>query len=158
VGPPDEDVELLRHLSYKFLKPSIDSLAENKKDLNDPIVPSEPKILKIRKVKRDDNDELSQDPEVCKRSVVYDDDEESDKKKKKVSLKRKRVEENVKSKRVLVDFGDWSSDVCSSDLFSNVFSCCQVGPPDEDVELLRHLSHKLLKHSIDALVENEENI
>jgi hypothetical protein len=46
-----------------------------------------------------------------------------------------------------------SSSVISK--FSNVFSCCQVGPPDEDLELLRHLSHKFLKPPVN---ENELNV
>jgi hypothetical protein len=59
--------------------------------------------LKARKVKRDDNDDEFQETEVSKRSVICDDDEESDEKRK-INLKRKRVDENNKPKRVSIEF------------------------------------------------------
>jgi hypothetical protein len=114
VGPPEEDIEFLRHFSRKILNPSLVGANENKVVLkeneenlnkNDPIVPSDPERLKARKSKRNDNDDMLLETEICKRSVVYDDDEESDEKKKKLNIKRKRVDESVKPKRVLVDFG-----------------------------------------------------
>jgi hypothetical protein len=39
--------------------------------------------------------------------------------------------------------------------FSNVFSCCQVGPPEEDIELLRHISRKLLDPPV--VISNDKN-
>jgi hypothetical protein len=38
--------------------------------------------------------------------------------------------------------------------FSNVFICCMVGPPEEDVDILRRLSQKLLNP---PLVINNDN-
>jgi hypothetical protein len=63
VGPPDEDIELLRHLSHKFLNPPVNVMNENKPNekenenkmnMEEMVVPSNVNKLKSRKVKRDD--------------------------------------------------------------------------------------------------------
>jgi hypothetical protein len=99
-------------------------------------------------------------------------------------LKRKRINE---LKRVSIDFGPCasppyippnlpstpsqspskktsssssSSSSTSSVLskFSKVFSCCQVGPPEEDIELLRHLSYSLITPPVNLVKENKGNV
>jgi hypothetical protein len=111
VGPPDEDVELLRHLSHSLLVPPVNLVEEVKANdgemvsnvnMGETIVPSDSKKLKSRKVKRDDNENEFLETETCKRSVICDDDEESDEKKKKRNLKRKRFNE---PRRESIDFG-----------------------------------------------------
>jgi hypothetical protein len=111
VGPPKEDIDLIRRLSKRLENPpmSLSMDINNKefivnnhsdtplKDTNrvefikeedatneSPDTPSS-KRIKSRKVKRDDND---QEIETCKKSVLCDDDEESDKEKK-VNLKER---------------------------------------------------------------------
>jgi hypothetical protein len=114
VVPPVEDIELLRHLSQKILNPPVVVTNENNSvirenevtlNMNESFVPLDAKKLKARKLKRDDNDDMSLKTEVCKKSVLYDDDGESDEKKRKFNVKRKRVEDIIKPKRILVDFG-----------------------------------------------------
>jgi hypothetical protein len=109
VGPPDEDIELLLHLSHKFLNPPVsvvnESKVNGKKNENDlsmeeTIVPSNVNKLRARKVKRDDDDNEFLDMEVCKRSVICDDDEESDEKKKKRNLKRELM--NLNGSRLIL--------------------------------------------------------
>jgi hypothetical protein len=125
VGPPEEDIELIRHLSHKLLNPplvigddfkivpSVPLASESQvapiSDLNkddvameETIVPSATSKLKSRKIKRDDD--KIQEAEVCKRSVICDDDEDSDEKRR-TNLKRKRVDEISKPKRESIEFG-----------------------------------------------------
>jgi hypothetical protein len=96
VGPPDEDVKLLHHLSHHLLVPLVNFVKEVKVNdgemisnvnMEETIIPSDSKKLKSRNVKRDDENEFLE-TEICKRSVICDDDEESDEKKKKRNLKR----------------------------------------------------------------------
>jgi hypothetical protein len=78
-------------------------------NMNESIIPSDAKKLKARKLKRNDNDDILLETEICKKSVLCDDDEESDEKKRKLNIKRKRVEENNKPKRISVEFGPCAS-------------------------------------------------
>jgi hypothetical protein len=124
VGPPEEDIELIRHLSQKLLNPPLvigddfkivpnvplvsesqvapeNNLIKNDVAMEETIVPPATRKLKSRKIKRDDE---IQEAEVCKRSVICDDDEDSDEKRR-TNLKRKRVDENNKPKRESIEFG-----------------------------------------------------
>jgi hypothetical protein len=101
VGPPEENIKLLRHFSQKILNPPLiigndlkiqvsseNNLPKNKIVMDEiPASPSK-KSLKPRKIERDD-DEI-QEAKVCKSSVICDDDENSDEKKKN-NLKRKEL-------------------------------------------------------------------
>jgi hypothetical protein len=113
VGPPEEDIDLLRHLSYSLITPPVNVVKENKgnvselnnnMNMNESIVPSDSKKLKAQKVKRDDNENEFLETEICKKSVICDDDEGSDEKKKKRNLKRKRIVDYNKPKRESIDF------------------------------------------------------
>jgi hypothetical protein len=87
VGPPEEDIELLRHFSRKLLYPPVViGNDKNKENMGETVVPPDLKKLRARKVKRDDNDDV-REAEVCKRSVIYDDNKKSDEKRK-INLKR----------------------------------------------------------------------
>jgi hypothetical protein len=109
VGPPEEDIELFRHFSRKLLDPPVvinDN--RNNENMEETVVPPDLKKLRAQKVKRDDVDDECQETEVCKRYVICDDDEESDVKRR-INLKRKRVDENNKPKRVSIEFGPCAS-------------------------------------------------
>jgi hypothetical protein len=78
-GPPEEDIELLRHLSYSLITPPVSVVKENKENvseldnnmnMNESIVPSDSKKLKAWKVKRDDNENEFLETEICKSSVI----------------------------------------------------------------------------------------
>jgi hypothetical protein len=97
-------VELLRHFSRRLLDPPlVINNNKNSGNMGETVVPPDLKKLRARKVKRDDNED-AREAEVCKRSVICDNDKESDEKRK-INLKRKRVDENNKPKRVSVEFG-----------------------------------------------------
>jgi hypothetical protein len=129
VNPPEEDVDLLHHLSQKLLNLPLviddnfkvvphaapllsgtqvtleNKLLEDKAIMDE--IPASPSVkkLKSRKVKRDDK---VQEAEVFKRSVICDDDEDSNEGRR-TNLKRKRVIENSKPKRESIDFGPCAS-------------------------------------------------
>jgi hypothetical protein len=129
VGPPEEDIDLIHHLSQKWLNPPLvigddfkvvpntslvsetQVIPENKL-IRDEVVMDEisasPSVKKhkSRKVKRDDIE--IQEAEVFKRSVICGDDEDSNNERRD-NLKRKRVIENSKPKRVSIDFGPCAS-------------------------------------------------
>jgi hypothetical protein len=125
VGPPEEDIEFLRHFSQKILNPPLVIGDDFKVVPNTPLVSEHQVILenklvedkvmieeipaplsvnkqKSRKIKRDDIE--IHEAEVCKRSVICHGDKESDNERR-GSLKRKRVVENNKPKRESIDFG-----------------------------------------------------
>jgi hypothetical protein len=62
------------------------------------------------------------------------------------------------SKKFSPSSGSSSSTSSVLSKFSNVFSCCQVGPPEEDVELFRHLSYSLITPPVNLVKENKGNV
>jgi hypothetical protein len=150
VGPPEEDLDLLRHLSYSLITPSVKAVKENKGNIselnnninmNESIVPSDLKKLKARKVKRDDNENEFLETETCKRSVICDDDEESDEKKKKRNLKRKRINE---PKRESIDFGSCASLPYKSQKVSSSKTPIESGLSKSKV-IAKHLTKSIAK-------------
>jgi hypothetical protein len=96
VGPPDENVESLRHLSHKLLVPPVNVVREdetnniNNLNMEVSIIPPDLRSSKARKVKRDDNENEFLESETYKRSVICDDDEESDEKKEEKKCEEKK--------------------------------------------------------------------
>jgi hypothetical protein len=147
VGPPEEDIELIRHLSQKWLNPPLvigddfkvvpktslvsetqviseiletQVIPENKLVRDEVVmdeIPAFPSVKKHKSRKMKRDNIEVQEAKVFKRSVTCDDDEDSGEMRKS-NLKRKRVIENNKPKRESIDFGPVLPSLSKAEKFS----------------------------------------